>query len=209
MASNNGQGSDYRIPPQDLAAEKSLIGAILLSSDVIDEVSRIVGEASFYADAHQRVFRTTKSMHDSGKPVDTVTVATALEESGELEEVGGPSYLVELMETVPHTAHAVTYAKTIRDRYQRRVLQQSASRILQQAGDYAQDLSGLVAEAESDLHRVLDTAGRFGPVDLRDSLNEAFDELHQSWDAGEQVNLPTGFCDLDELTGGMATGHLF
>src|SRR5260221_1989891 len=113
------QGHDRiaRLPPQNLEAEKGLLGSIFLDNHVLDAVADTLHADHFYLDQHQRIYRALLRLHESGvHGFDPVTVRDALEKQSELKEAGGDDYLIELLESVPHGAHAKYYADIIRDK---------------------------------------------------------------------------------------------
>src|SRR5687768_4107929 len=108
--SGTGEVSD-RLPPQDLDAERSVLGSVMLASETIDDVLPIVQARHFYTEAHQTVFAVIHEMYEAGiRGIDAVTLGHELSRRSQLEAIGGPAYLVQLLEAVPHAAHAVYYA---------------------------------------------------------------------------------------------------
>jgi len=125
-----------RVPPQNLEAERSLLGCILLVSESLDEVGEIIHVDHFYSDAHQKIFRAAQELYEKGtQGIDAVTIAEVLSAHNQLEDVGGPPYLVALMETVPHAAHARYYANIVREKSLQRNLIYSCTEVLKECYD--------------------------------------------------------------------------
>lgn len=193
------------VPPQDLQAERALLGSIAVDSEKLDEVLPLVDAADFYVEKHRTIFRTFKGLHDAGEPIDVVLVGKELEKRGQLKEVGGPHGLNELMGEMPNGAHADYYAKIVRESADRRQLQQACSdgfRLSRDAGKTVEEITGAI---ESRLHSILNrTAGRES-VSIQDEMQTLLANL----DRKDENRLPTNFANLDTLlSGGLHPGQL-
>src|SRR5687767_8803560 len=102
-----------RVPPQNLEAEQSVLGGLMLDSDAWDEVADVVTEGDFYKTAHQLIFQTISELHKKNQPVDILTVSNALKDKNELDSAGGPAYLAEIINQTPTSANIVTYANIV------------------------------------------------------------------------------------------------
>ena len=107
---------ENRLPPQNIEAEMSLLGAVMLDQEVWDEVSEIVQEKDFYKPVHRKVFSAIRELTKLGQPTDLVTISNYFMKTGELEQIGGPAYLTELMDTTPTTANSIAYAKIVHEK---------------------------------------------------------------------------------------------
>ena len=198
-----------RTPPQDIAAEQSVLGAMLLSKDAIADVVELIRQDDFYRPAHQAVFGAVTDLFTKGEPADAITVTAALMESGELARVGGPTYLHTLVASVPTAANASYYAGIVRDTAVRRRLVDAGTRIAQVAYAGEGDVDMMVDRAQAEVFDVtsLRTAEDYLP--LADIMDGAVAEIEgiASRD-GEMVGVPTGFIDLDRLTNGLHPGQL-
>ena len=123
-----------KVPPQDLEAERCVLGSILLVNDAIDEVQSQITHTCFYMDAHRRIFKAIQEMYETGvRGIDAVTLRDELTRRAELDVVGGTQYLLQLLETVPHAAHAEYYAKIVREKWLQRSLIEACTESLKEA----------------------------------------------------------------------------
>lgn len=193
-----------RLPPQDLDAERSLLGSILLINDVIDEVSDLVMPESFYLDTHQKIYQTIIEMHEAGiRGIDAVTLSDALEKRKLLEEIGGDEYLIKVLQSVPHAAHAKYYATIIRDKATQRNLVYSATEILKNALHDEMETPDMLAAAESAIFRILERRENTDKMAIKDILLSAFQTIDKRFESGGKAcGVPSGFTDLDKKTNG-------
>lgn len=194
-----------RLPPQDLDAERSVLGSMLLANAAIDDVLQHVRASHFYSDAHRRIFKVIFDLYDGGSTgIDPVTVGHELDRREELGEIGGPAYLAQILETVPHAAHATYYAKIVRTLANRRSLIEACNDILREMYHGDQDTEEAMAAAEQrifdisrDLHQDADD------LSLKDVLQQTFEAIYRRMDLdGSLAGIPTGFHELDEMIGG-------
>ena len=199
-----------KLPPQDLEAERSVLGSVLLSNDAIDEVLQHIRSEHFYADPHRRMFSAIQDMFDAGiRGIDPVTLGHELERRGELAEIGGAAYIAQVLEAVPHAAHAEYYAKIVHERWLQRTLIDACTDTLREAYHGQDDVDELVARAE---RRIFDISERQHNVDrmaLKDILQDAFERIFSRMDQeGSLSGLHTGFNGLDEMTSGFQPSEL-
>ncbi|WP_373889272.1 replicative DNA helicase [Nocardia sp. XZ_19_369] len=207
-------GEDFgRQPPHDLAAEQSVLGAMLLSKDAIaDVIEALEGGEDFYRPAHQRVYDAILGLYARGEPADPVTVAAALGSINELTRIGGAPYLVTLTQTVPTAANAGFYADIVAEKAILRRLVAAGTRIVQYgyAGADGADIAEVVDRAQAEVYAVTDRRGGtedFLPLSqlLQPTLDE-IDAIASNHGVGQGV--PTGFIELDELTNGLHPGQM-
>lgn len=200
---------DY-MPPQDMDAERAVLGGMLLAKSVISEVMEIVDPAMFVNPIHETVFRAIVALHEAGRPADTVTVAHHLGDSGDLARVGAP-YLHTLMESVPTAANATHYARIVADHYTLRSLDEACARVRQMIRARSMP-SGELVEAAREM--VVELAGKAastdGPSWWGDLIGEGMQRLEdrQSDDVAT-MGIPTGFPDLDAVIKGIHTGRVY
>ena len=201
--------SDGRVPPQDVEAEKSLLGAIMLSNDTLPDILNVLRPADFYEKRHEAIFQAILDLYDKHKPIDLLTLTAELRASKKLKEIGGASYLTELSEFVPAAAHAKAYADIIEKAAVRRRLIKAGTEIANKAYEDDADASDLVGVAEAQLFEVSDKIVKSDYVAMDELLADAFDrleELHKN--KGALRGLKTGFRDLDKKTAGLQKGDL-
>ncbi|WP_454086280.1 replicative DNA helicase [Georgenia sp. Marseille-Q6866] len=199
-----------RTPPQDLAAEQSVLGGMLLSKDAIADVVEELRGPDFYRPAHELVYDAIIDLYGRGEPADAVTVAAELGRRGELGRVGGAAYLHTLIASVPTAANAGYYARLVRDQAVLRRLVEAGTRIAQLG--YATDggdVDDLVNSAQAEVYAVTEQRTSEDYVPLRDTINLTMEEIENAANRGEgMVGVPTGFNDLDTLTNGLHGGQM-
>ena len=192
-----------RLPPHNLEAEKGTLGSILLDPNLCDEVALILRPEDFYADANQKLYAHLLAMHDEGRRIDATLLLERLRTAGDLELVGGSAYLAELLHAVPHAANAVYYAEIVRDKATLRALIHASTEILRDAYEPTLNPREMVGRAEEQIFAVHDQRSTDQVTNIHDLLVEAFDRIDARLERGEGVGVPTGFQDLDNLTGGL------
>jgi replicative DNA helicase len=201
--------SAAKIPPQNLDAEMSLLGAVLIDEEVLADISDKVKSPDFYDKRHERIFAAMLRLYERHRPVDLLTLSDELKKRDELEIVGGSAYLTELTNYVPTSAHAAAYAEMIAQKAVRRRLIKASSDIAELGYDEERDVGELLASAESELFSVSDTSVSQELVSLEQILTESFDrieELHRG--GGKLRGLATGWRDLDNMTAGLQRSDL-
>ena len=198
-----------RIPPQDIVAEKSLLGAILISDKNLPEVLTIVRPRDFYEERHQIIFEAMTSLYDQHRPVDLLTVTAELKSLKKLKEIGGAPYLTELSNFVPAVAHAKAYAEIIEKASTRRRLIKAGTEIANKAFEDDADVQSLIGSAEKELFEVSDKIVKSDYVAMDELLADAFDRIKElQKNKGALRGLKTGFRDLDKKTAGFQKGDL-
>ncbi len=206
--SQNKQNSG-RIPPQNIDAEKSLLGAILISSESFPEILEVIKAKDFYDQSHSKIFQAMINLYQENKPIDLLTVTDELRRQKSLKLIGGASYLTELTNFVPTSSHAKAYAEIIEKASVRRRLIKAGTEIVQAAYEDDAEVSDLVGKAEKNLFEVSDGNTKSDYTALSDLLVDAFDRmenLHKN--KGALRGLKTGFHDIDKKTAGLQKGDL-
>ena len=201
--------TEGRTPPQDIVAEKSLLGAIMLADDVITEVLPIIKPRDFYDKRHETIFETMLSLYDQHKPIDLLTLTSELKANKKLKEIGGAPYLTELSNFVPAASHAKAYAEIVEKASVRRRLVKAGTEIANKAYEENADVDNLVGAAERELFEVSDKVVRSEYVPMDELLADALEriaELHKN--RGALRGLKTGFRDIDKKTAGFQKGDL-
>ncbi|OGE03629.1 replicative DNA helicase [Candidatus Curtissbacteria bacterium RIFCSPLOWO2_01_FULL_41_18] len=198
-----------RIPPQDIDAEKSIIGAILLDADAIAAAIQTLKPDHFYKEAHGDIIRAIFELYEKRDPVDLVTLTAQLKKNGKLEKVGGAAYLSELTSQVPTSANISVHTQIVRDHWVKRQLITTSTKISQSAFDDEGDIRTLLDEAEQAVFALSQEQMRQNFMPLKDALAESFDrldELHRK--TGGLRGVSTGFWDLDARLAGMQDSNL-
>lgn len=199
-----------RIQPQNLDAEKSLLGAILISEDSLSDVIEIVHSNDFYEEKHRIIFAAFMRLYESHRPIDLLTVQAELKSQKKLSAAGGAAYLAELSTFVPTAAHAKAYAELISDAATRRRLISAAAKITEAAYDNPDDTPSLLGQAEKTLFEASEQKIKNDLISIADLLDSTFDRLEAlSKNKGAIAGLKTGFIDLDKMTAGLHRSDLF
>src|SRR3954468_852728 len=200
-----------RQPPQDLTAEQSVLGGMLLSKDAIADVVEIIRPDDFYRPAHQTVYDCILDLYGRGEPADAVTVSAELQRRGELIRLGGAPYLHTLIATVPTAANAAYYAEIVAEKAILRRLVQAGTHIVQLGyhGAEGADVADVVDRAQAALYEVTERSTSEDYVPLEELLQPTMDEIDAiASRGGVSLGVPTGFADLDACTNGLHPGQM-
>ena len=200
-----------RQPPQDQAAEQSVLGGMLLSKDAIADVLERLRPGDFYRPAHQNVYDAILDLYGRGEPADAVTVAAELDRRGLLRRIGGAPYLHTLISTVPTAANAGYYAGIVAEKALLRRLVEAGTRVVQYgyAGAEGSDVAEVVDRAQAEIYDVTDRRMSEDFVPLEDLLQPTMDEIDAiASQGGLARGVPTGFVELDEVTNGLHPGQM-
>ncbi len=201
--------SDYdRQPPQDIQAEQSVLGGMLLSKDAIADVVEVLRGPDFYRPAHEMIFDVILDLYGRGEPADPVTVSAELTRSGQLMRVGGSPYLHTLISSVPTAANAGYYAEIVAERAVLRRLVEAGTRIVQlgygAAGGSGGDADDAVDRAQAAIYDVTERRTSEDYVRLEQLLQGTMDEIDAiATRGGASLGVPTGFAELDQITNGL------
>ncbi len=198
-----------RTPPQDVAAEQSVLGGMLLSKDAIADVVEMLRGHDFYRPAHELVYEAVLDLYGRGEPADAVTVAAELTKRGELGRVGGAAYLHTLLSSVPTAANAGYYARIVHERAVLRRLVQAGTKIVQLG--YATDggdVDEIVNAAQAEVYAVTERRQSEDYLPIAEIIESTIDEIEASSHRGGMTGVPTGFVELDKLTNGLHPGQM-
>jgi replicative DNA helicase len=197
------------VPPQNLEAEESVLGAMMLSPGAIGAVSEVLDASDFYRESHAVIYRAALALYAKGEPVDAITLVDELEERGDLEGAGGRVRIHELAALVPASANAGHYARIVREMATLRGLIRAGGEIAQLGWERPGETTDLVDRAEQvvfDLSQARVTS-EFSHIE--ELLKDSFERITALYEAGADVTgTPSGFRDLDRLTSGFQPGNL-
>lgn len=201
-------GGVDRTPPQDVAAEQSVLGAMLLSKDAIGDVAETIRGRDFYRPAHEIIFDAILNLYGRGEPADAITVADELTKRGEIGRAGGHMYLHDLLATVSIASNASYYAEIVHEKAILRRLVEAAMKISQLGYSGHGDVAGIVDAAQQAVYEVADgkTSEDYQPLSAL--VESALDEIEALAAHGVMSGVPTGITDLDELTNGLHPGQM-
>lgn len=198
-----------KIPPQNIEAEQAFLGSLLIDKEAFIKIGDLILPEDFYKESHAVIFETMRELFERREPIDILSLSNRLEEKGELEKIGGRSYLVTLTNTVPTAAHVLVYAEIIRKKSIARKLIQSSQEIIELAFKEDEQIEQLLDRSERKIFSVSQRFLKQNFVPIKDVLAEAFeriDELHK--EKGKLRGVPTGFVDLDEILAGLQKSDL-
>ncbi|MDO4264435.1 MAG: replicative DNA helicase, partial [Deinococcus sp.] len=199
-----------RIAPHSNEAEISVLGSVLLDNDVLSALGDTVTPEMFYREGHRKIFRVMQKLQERGEPVDLVTLSEDLRAGGQLDEVGGLTYLIGLSDQVPTAAYAEHYARIVNEKYTLRQLIGAAGKVMQLAYDGSQPLEDLLDGAEKAIFAVAEQKQKGGDFEvMSDVVHDTFEyitQLHQN--RGMPDGVGSGFSDLDETISGFQKGSL-
>lgn len=201
--------ADPKVPPHDDVAEQSVLGAILIDKDALIDVAEFLRPEHFYKSAHSFIYQAMMTLYESHEPVDVVTVRAQLKNDGRLKDVGGASYISDLLNVVPTSAHAERYGHIIHESYTKRQLIDVGAKITELAFKEEGSAASIVDDAEQHIFAISQQATKRDFVPIKDALASSFDrldELHKQ--AGGLRGVPTGFSDLDFKLAGLQDSNL-
>lgn len=198
-----------KLPPQNIEAEQSVLGALLIDKDAIIKIADILKPADFYKDTHKIIFEAMLELYEKREPIDILSLTNILEEKNQSEIIGGRSYLAALANSVPTSSHIVNYAKIVQKKATLRKLIQTAGEINFLGYQETADLPILLNEAEQKIFSVSQRYLKRAFTPIKEILGETFeriDALHK--EGGKLRGLPSGFTDLDNLLAGLQKSDL-
>jgi len=198
-----------RLPPQNLEAERSLLGSILWDNEILHDVVGIIRAEDFYRDTHQVIFAAIRDLYESRKGIDAVTLAEELERRGQFEQVGGNEMLAEITTSVPHAANGKYYAEIVRQKSINRHLIEYATEIIHDG--YSNEYTGeqLLEAAERKIFSIAEDQVRGDVVEINEVLSQAMNRIMARAEAPHAVSgIASGFADLDDITWGFEPGQL-
>lgn len=198
-----------RTPPQDIVAEKSLLGAVMLNENALPEIMTVVKASDFYDERHRIIFEAMTNLYDSHRPIDLLTLTSELKSLKKIKQVGGAPYLTELSNFVPVASHAKAYAEIVRKTAIQRKLIKAGTEIAERAYEDGALVDELVGKAEQELFEVSDKIVKSEYRSMSDLLTATFDRMEELRNnKGALRGLKTGFRDLDKMTAGLQKGDL-
>ncbi len=208
----NGSGDqlfESRVPPQNMEAEQAVLGAILLEAEaLIASMERLRAE-DFYSVSHQRIYEAMVALGEDGEPIDLVTLTARLQDLGQLDEVGGVSYLAKLAGAVPTAANVEYYAQIVEEKSMLRRLIRTATQIVSSGYASEDDVGLLLSDAERRIMELSHNRSSSGFISIRDVLMDVFERVEFLYNhRGGVTGIPSGFVDLDKMTSGFQRNDL-
>ncbi|NLZ38396.1 MAG: replicative DNA helicase [Firmicutes bacterium] len=198
-----------RIPPQNLEAEQSVLGSMLIDREAILTVAEILKPTDFYREGHQKIYSAMLALAERNDPVDLITLAEELALRNQLEELGGMPYLTTLANVVPTAANVAYYAKIVQEKAVLRSMINAATRIVSRCFEAQEPVEEIVDEAEKLIFEIAQRSTSQDFASMKDLLKDVFDNIDKLWgNKGGVTGVPTGFYDFDNLTCGLQNSDL-
>ncbi|MFC1752420.1 replicative DNA helicase [Thermoproteota archaeon] len=200
---------EERIPPQDLEAEQSVLGALMLSKDAISNVAGRIKSDFFYRESHAYIYEAVLSLYRKNEPVDLVTVSAELKKANKLDAVGGRSYLAEVMHSLPTASNVEKYSNIVLEKALLRRLIDAGTTIVGDAFEDQQEVGQVLDSAQKAIMDISRESVQDDFVRLKEVLNVVFDNIQETYDKEDKIlGIPTGFHDLDMMTSGFQPSDL-
>ena len=200
---------ESRTPPQNLDAEQSVLGSILLDNEAYSQIEGMLRPEHFYKEGHRKIYRAFERLHQRSEPMDLVTLTEELRQSGELEAIGSVPYLIGLADSVPTAAYAENYAKIVLEKAVLRELIAASGQIMQTAYDQAMPLEQVLDKAEASIFDLSSNKRTHNFTGMGALVHDTFEHIQELFNNPDPVSgLRTGFKELDLLTAGLQPSSL-
>jgi replicative DNA helicase len=198
-----------RKPPQNIEAEQSVLGAILLENSAVDRAIELVTPDDFYKESHRRIFLAMIGLTESGEAIDLITLSDALRKKDELEKVGGVAYITSLVNAVPNAANIRYHSKIIREKAIIRNLINTATDIVTRGYEDRKDVDEFLDDAEKTIFEIAEKKIKPSFFPVKTVIKDSFEMIERLYDRKEMITgVPTGFRELDEITAGLQSSDL-
>jgi len=201
--------SNHKIPPQNIEAEQSVLGSILLENEAISSVLEILIAEEFYRESHRRIFLSMIELFEKNEPIDLITLTNVLKSKNQLDDVGGGTYLASLVDSIPTTANIIYYTKIVKEKAILRRLIDTATEIIARGYEDGGDVADLLDQAERNIFQITETQIKPSFYDIKSLLKESFKTIEKLYESREIVTgVPAGFDEIDKLTSGFQPSEL-
>ncbi len=199
----------YKLPPQNIEAEQSVLGSILLENSAVNRVMEILSASDFYSEAHRKIFNMIYDLSERSDPVDLITLSNALKDKSLLDSVGGTAYLASLVDNVPSAANAANYAKIVKEKAILRGLITSATEIIDSCYETSSEVDDILDKAEHSIFEISENKVRQDYFPIRDIVKDSFRSIEDLYSRQQLITgVPTGFEKIDDLTAGLQKSEL-
>jgi replicative DNA helicase len=206
---NEPDVSSHKLPPQNLEAEQSVLGGILIENDAINKVLEILTPEDFYRDSHRKIFHALINLSVRDEPADLITLTNELRKMDQLDAAGGASYIASLIDSVPTAANIEYYAKIVKEKSILRQLIQTSTEIITESYQDRSDVESFLDEAERAIFQISENRVRPSFYPIRDIVKQSFKTLERLYEKKELVTgVPSGFKELDQMTAGFQPSDL-
>ncbi len=200
---------NLKLPPQDIEAERSVLGALMLDRNAIIKVADLLTSPDFYQPSHSKIFETIIELYSKNEPIDILSVSSKLKHQKQLAEVGGSAYLTELINSVPTAAHVIHYAKIIRDKKVLRDLIETSANITEKVFESSDNAEILLDEIEQKVFSISQKSRPQNFIHLKDELKSAYERIEKMHQGEKGLRgVTTGFDELDNILSGLQRSDL-
>ncbi|HEX7674411.1 MAG TPA: replicative DNA helicase [Bdellovibrio sp.] len=199
-----------RIPPQNLEAEQSILGGLMLDREALDQIGDLLFAEDFYKPGHQKIYAAIKELHSKTQPIDIITVTNVLQAEGTMEMVGGPEYLISLLDKTISSANIASHAKIVREKALLRKMILTNSKLIERAYDQDfPDVESFIDQAESEIFKLGENKAQTGLVGSMEIVKASIQKIEELYKRKADVTgLATGFTELDKMTSGLHPGEM-
>ncbi|MEI6152811.1 MAG: replicative DNA helicase [Deltaproteobacteria bacterium] len=198
-----------RIPPQNLEAEESILGGLLVDPESINKVVDLINTEDFYKDAHSKIYDAMIGLYEKNEPIDIVTVSSSVRDKGILDKIGGVTYLNTLVDLMPSAANITQYAKMVREKALLRNLINVATEIVEKGFDLDVNVDGYIDDAEKLIFQVAERKFKPSFYPVKDIVMDNVKIIERLYEKKQTVTgVPTGFTELDKMTSGFQPSDL-
>ncbi|QDK36133.1 replicative DNA helicase [Bdellovibrio sp. NC01] len=199
-----------RIPPQNLDAEQSILGGLMLDREALDQIGDLLFAEDFYKPGHQKIYAAIKDLHSKQQPIDIITVTNVLQAEGSMEMVGGPEYLISLLDKTISSANISSHAKIVREKALLRKMIMTNSKLIERAYDNDfPDVESFIDQAESEIFKLGENKAQTGLVGSMEIVKASIQKIEELYKRKADVTgLGTGFTELDKMTSGLHPGEM-
>ena len=201
--------SSHKLPPQNIEAEQSILGGVLIENYAVNKVMEVLAPDDFYRESHRKIYKALIDLSERDEPADLITLTNELKNNGHLDSVGGASYITSLIDSVPTAANIEYYVKIVKEKAILRKLIQTSTEIITQSYEDRGDVEGFLDEAERAIFDISENRVRPSFYPIRDVIKDSFKILERLYEKKELVTgIPSGFKELDRLTAGFQPSDL-
>ena len=203
------EGIYQKVLPQNIEAEQSVLGGILIDNEALHKVLEIIEPNDFYRDNHKKIFLAFLELSENNTPLDIITVTELLQKKGELTNIGGATYLASLVDSVPTTANITHYAKIIKEKSILRSLIAKATDIVNMGFEASEDVAEILDKAEEAIFSITQQRIQTSYYSIKEIIKQTFETIEELSSKRDSVTgIPTGFVDFDRLTAGLQPSDL-
>jgi replicative DNA helicase len=206
---NEADLSSHKLPPQNIEAEQSILGGILIENEAINKVMEFLTDDDFYREAHRRIYHAILNLSERDEPADSITLINELRKMNQLDSVGGASYIASIIDSVPTAANIEYYARIVKEKSLLRRLIQTSTEIITQSYEDRSDVEGFLDEVERSFFEISEKRVKPSFYPIRDIVKNSFKTIERLYEKKELITgVPSGFRELDQKTAGFQPSDL-